>query len=63
MEFRTASVEYKGELYVGEWFVGKNIRQGKGILKRSDGSIYEGWWSNNQKNGYGRMIFASGNIY
>jgi hypothetical protein len=47
VEFRTAIFEHKGEIYVGEWLVSKNIRQGKGILKRSDGSIYEGWWSNN----------------
>ena len=28
-----------------------------------DGSIYEGWWKDDNANGYGRLIRASGDIY
>lgn len=30
---------------------------------KADGSVYEGWWSNDKKNGKGRLILANGNVY
>lgn len=49
--------------YEGEWITGKDIRQGKGKLIWSDGSMYEGWWMNNMTNGRGRLIHADGDVY
>ena len=29
----------------------------------TDGSLYEGYWQNNMRNGEGRYIQAKGNVY
>lgn len=42
---------------------GSEIRDGKGYMIWPDGSIYEGFWVNNQATGYGRMIHADGDVY
>ena len=49
--------------YQGEWILGTNIREGKGIQVWPDGSLYEGWWKDNKANGKGRLIHADGDIY
>ena len=40
------------EKYTGEWC--GTERHGKGKLVLKDGSIFEGYWLNDQKNGFGR---------
>lgn len=65
-----------GGVYRGEWYfifikiefnviyqrVG-NKRHGRGVQVWPDGSIYEGYWRNNQANILGRLIHADGDIY
>ena len=50
-------------VYLGEWLVGKNIREGRGIQVWPDGSLYEGYWQNNQANGTGRLLHKDGDVY
>lgn len=39
------------------------IRSGHGIYYDSDGSIYDGGWYEDKKNGWGKMLFTDGSIY
>jgi hypothetical protein len=41
----------------------KKIRSKIGAHIWKDGSIYEGYWRNNQANGKGRMVHADGDYY
>ena len=51
-----------GSIYKGQW--GKEgKRYGYGILIRNDGSKYQGYWENDQINGYGRYIEGTGSFY
>ena len=52
-----------GSRYIGQWNPTTDIREGKGILVKVDGSIYEGYWKNNKFNGKGRKIYSDGGIY
>lgn len=52
-----------GARFKGEWLVGSEIRQGKGTQTWPDGSMYEGYWSENKANGQGRLIHADGDVY
>ena len=49
--------------YEGEWLIGTQIRQGRGIQVWPDGSMYEGYWMDNKANGKGRLIHADGDVY
>ena len=49
-------------IYIGEWSTA-NKRHGKGVQKWNDGSVYEGYWSNDKANGKGRLIHANGDVY
>ena len=49
--------------YEGEWNKKTNERDGMGVLIWPDGSIYEGFWSNNKANGKGRLIHADRDVY
>ena len=51
------------EKYTGEWSVSTGMRHGKGVLVILDGSIYEGYWLNDKKNGFGRFIHVDGDFY
>lgn len=42
---------------------GTNIREGRGLLVKKDGAIYEGWFRNNKFHGKGRVISALGDMY
>jgi hypothetical protein len=42
---------------------GSNVREGRGILVKKDGAIYEGWFRNNKFHGRGRVISAQGDMY
>lgn len=52
-----------GATYEGQWIVGKDTRQGKGVLVWPDGSRYEGFWIDNQAWGHGRLIHADKDVY
>jgi hypothetical protein len=49
--------------YQGEWLAGTEIRDGRGFQIWPDGSLYEGFWSENKANGRGRLIHADGDVY
>ena len=40
-----------------------NIKQGYGIMRWPDGTVYEGLWENNLYNGRGKLYHASGDLY
>ncbi len=61
-----------GSNYEGEWAslrsgVGTNgfdrVREGYGVQRFMDGSIYEGWFKADRAYGKGRMIHTDGYIY
>jgi hypothetical protein len=47
---------YRGEVVCGE-------RHGQGVFIWNDGSKYEGNWSNDKCNGFGRYISCCGDVY
>ena len=49
--------------YIGEWRVGTDVREGRGMTVWEDGSLYEGYWKNNKGNFFGRLIHKDGDIY
>lgn len=62
-EIRPITKLYNGDLYKGEWLIDSNVREGRGYIKVKDGSIYEGWFKDNKKHGFGRYIFYNGDSY
>ena len=52
-----------GSRYEGEWLIGTDVRQGKGIMVLPDGMIHEGYYVNNEATGKGRLINAQGDVY
>jgi len=53
----------EGTTYDGEWKIGTEIRQGMGIQTWPDGSVYEGNFYDNKRNGNGRIIYPDQTIY
>lgn len=51
-----------GAIYTGQW-TKDGLRHGRGIQIWTDGSKYEGYWSNDMANGRGRLIHFDGNVY
>jgi hypothetical protein len=39
------------------------LRDGRGYLISTDGSLFEGNWKNNKANGRGRIIESNGSIF
>ena len=62
VEIRPLVVE-DGASYIGEWKIGTEIRQGMGIQTWPDGSVYEGNFYDNKRNGNGRIIYPDQTIY
>ena len=61
---REAFVRPTGEFYLGACRRDTALScHGDGIAVWPDGSLYEGYWLNDQINGYGRLIHADGYIY
>jgi len=54
-----------GDKYDGEYIQqdGSIIRQGKGTHTTTEGSIFEGEWSNDKMNGIGKLSHPSGGCY
>jgi hypothetical protein len=53
----------EGNSYEGEVRAGTVVREGRGVLVKKDGAIYEGWFRNNKFHGRGRVISAQGDMY
>ena len=50
--------------YKGHWHQeNREVWEGLGVIKFSDGSIYQGFTQDQQLNGVGRMSHANGDIY
>ena len=56
-------IKERESLYLGEWNPNTNLKEGKGAMSWSDGSIHEGYWKNNHANGEGRLIHWNGDLY
>ena len=52
-----------GSWYLGQWREGTMIREGRGLFVYPDGSLYEGYWKDNQATFYGRLLHKDGDIY
>jgi hypothetical protein len=52
----------EGAQYIGE-ITGDSIKHGRGVAIYADGSLYEGFFKNNQRHGSGRFIYANGDVY
>ena len=50
-------------VYEGEWNKEENVIDGRGVKVWPDGSRYEGFWSDGEQHGYGRMIHLRGDVY
>ena len=62
-ETRPRALISKCEIYIGEWLVGTDIREGRGISIWKDGSMYEGYYKNNLSYSIGRLLHSDGDIY
>ena len=50
IEFRNeVHINEDDEIYIGQFVVGTNIKEGRGIMLTADKDLYEGYWVNNQK--------------
>ena len=50
-------------VYEGQWNVATNMRDGKGKHISRRGSVYEGYWKDDQANGKGRLVHSNLDIY
>lgn len=54
-----AVTDKEGNVYDGEVRQdAPHIREGRGLLVKKDGALYEGWFRNNKFHGRGRVISA-----
>ena len=56
LERRTTVVK-PGFTYDGEWIIGTNKKEGRGVLVSRLGTIYEGWFRNDKFHFHGRIIW------
>ena len=52
-----------GMHYEGEWIVGTQVKEGRGVLLWPNGSRYEGMFKINYQGGKGRLIHSDGDVY
>jgi hypothetical protein len=52
--------QYRKE-YVGDWK--RDLCNGKGVMRFTNGDIYDGWWKDDQIHGHGIYKWENGNIY
>ncbi|TNV71041.1 hypothetical protein FGO68_gene14067 [Halteria grandinella] len=52
-----------GAVYIGQWNIRTQEREGNGRQIWEDGSLYEGQWLKDKANGLGRLIHACGDVY
>ena len=53
----------KSSFYLGQWRIGQNVVEGRGVIFSRQGGIYEGYVKNNEMTGYGRSIKGDKNSY
>ena len=49
--------------YTGQWKIDTDTRQGHGLLERTNGEYYAGFFFNNKFHGLGRFTFAPDDAY
>ena len=62
-EKRETAQLHNGSIYLGEWAIETNVKEGKGVQVWPDGSLYEGYWMDNKANYFGRLLHKDGDIY
>ena len=63
LEYRPEHKYDSGDIYIGQFLKGTNIRHGKGVIIYKTGSVEASWYKNNKSNGKSRLIFCTGNAY
>ena len=48
---------HKDSVYLGQWRIGSNVTEGRGVIIFRNGCIHEGYSKNNETTGYGRSIW------
>jgi hypothetical protein len=58
---------YEGEFNNNPYFAEEGgeeyIREGKGIMRYTNGDVYDGKWDDDYKHGHGIMTYANGDVY
>ena len=49
----------KNHVYLGQWRIGKNVIEGRGVIFNQSGLLYEGYVKNNEITGYGLSTWNS----
>ncbi|EGD81036.1 hypothetical protein PTSG_10979 [Salpingoeca rosetta] len=55
-----------GSKYIGGFQISERkfvVREGKGLMKFANGSIYDGEWSNDKMHGHGKLTLSDGTQY
>ena len=63
LEVRAPVEREDGSIYLGQWRIGTEFREGRGVSILSDGALYEGFWKDGQQHGKGRIIYPSQDVY
>ena len=64
VEFRQEGYKNEaGDVYVGEFRSNTNVREGRGLLISSENYMYEGFWMDDKKFGFGRILIHNGCAY
>ena len=53
----------RGSFYLGQWHIGTNVMEGRGVIIHYDGVLYEGYVKNNRMEPYGRFMYRDGQTY
>jgi len=52
-----------GAMYYGEALESNQVKEGRGLLIKYDGSVYEGYWKADKPCYFGRNIYTNGDSY
>jgi hypothetical protein len=56
LELRRPFKFENGKIYIGEWNIISNLREGFGQTIHSDGTYFEGYFKNNKANGLSKYF-------
>ena len=62
-EYRPLYTYPDSSIYIGQWRVSTNIREGRGTFINAEGWMYEGYWYDDSAHNHGRNIYADGGVY